>query len=257
MRVRDRDFALSITGEEEGQGPSLERLLIERSFKQAAELLEPGVSIPVAILPPDAALWLGAWLDKMGLQIDRDGDDWFVTKRGEPGAALAARLGVLVHVLLPPVLFALFALFTMLGNACSPVPEGAEMVNGDAALTAMLQIYTGRQVSPSDLVPVYLVPADPACEGEPKVFAFREPMSGACIAAFTQVNGDRAIYLVEESRLRLFSVHLPHEAMHLLGFNHAGVDWPADSDTGKQIARAGAWLQAHPDVDHIAEDPRK
>jgi hypothetical protein len=110
VRVRDRDFAVCIAHEEEGQGPSLERLLLDRSFKEAASLLEPGAEIPFAILPNEAAPWLAAWLDKRGLQIDRDGDDWFVTKRGERGADLAARLGVAIHVVVPPLLLLSFAL---------------------------------------------------------------------------------------------------------------------------------------------------
>jgi hypothetical protein len=111
---RDRDFAMCIAHEEPGQGPSVERLLADRSFRQAAALLEPGMSVPVAILPNDATPWLGAWLDERGLQLDRDGDEWFVTKRGERGSDLAARLGVAIHVVLPPLLFVLFAL----GQGC-------------------------------------------------------------------------------------------------------------------------------------------
>jgi hypothetical protein len=126
---RDRDFAMCIAHEEAGQGPSLERLILDRSFKEAAALLEPGMSIPVAVLPNDAALWLAGWLDKRGLQLDRDGDDWFVTKRGERGADLAARLGVAVHVLLPPLLITIFAL---LMSACDAAPEPADVVTESA-----------------------------------------------------------------------------------------------------------------------------
>jgi hypothetical protein len=243
---RDRDFAMCIAHEEPGQGPSVERLLTDRSFKEAAALLEPGVSVPVAILPTDAAPWLAAWLDKRGLQLDRDGDEWFVTQRNEPGAALAARLGIAIHVLLPPLLFALFAL---LSNACTPAPQG-RWVNGDAALTAVLEQYTGRQPSPSELVPVYVVPSNCTAAGMP---GFLD--SGDCRGGLTL--GHEGIYLVENEQHR-FSDHLAHEAQHLLGLDHPGAaDWAHDSEVFKQIVAASLYLLARPELDHIAEDPRK
>jgi len=241
--VRDRDFALCIAHEEEGQGPSLERLILDRSFKEAASLLEPGVSIPVAILPTDAAPWLAAWLDKRGLQLDRDGDDWFVTKRGERGSDLAARLGVAIHVVLPPLLFAIFALLALLSNACTPLPNGRR-VDATAAMTKIIEIYTGRQPSPPELVPVYVVPADCEFKGYP---GFMD--EGACRGGMT-LDHD-AIYVVEADN---FGDHLPHEVMHLLGKDHPGLpNWPAGSREDQQVVTAMRWLWANPAVGQIAK----
>jgi hypothetical protein len=79
-----RDFAICIEHEEPGQGPSIERLILECSFKAAADLVEAGATIPVRVLPPEAAVWFGAWASMRGLSLERDGDDWYVT---EPVAA--------------------------------------------------------------------------------------------------------------------------------------------------------------------------
>jgi hypothetical protein len=73
-----RDFAICIIHEEEGQGPSLERLILDRSFKEAAALAEPGMTIPVRVLPTDAAPWFAAWVSLRGLSLDRDADHWYV-----------------------------------------------------------------------------------------------------------------------------------------------------------------------------------
>jgi hypothetical protein len=118
-----RDFAICIEHEEPGQGPSLERLLVDRSFKEAAELVEAGATIPVRVLPTDAAPWFAAWVSLRGLRLDRDGDDWYVA---EEIKADAFGLGsIAVHVFLPPLLFLFFALTS---GCAAAEPDAADVV---------------------------------------------------------------------------------------------------------------------------------
>jgi len=245
---------MTLAAEEPGLGPSFERLILARSFVEAAALLEPGCSIPVRLMNNQEAAWVAAQLPYW-LRMDRAGDHWEVAeeqpsqRRQEHPAVKVdpiATLGIVLHVVLPPLLFALFAL---LSNACTPAPHG-RWVNGDAALTAVLEQYTGRQPSPSELVPVYVVPSDCTAAGMP---GFLD--SGDCRGGLTL--GHEGIYLVENEQHR-FSDHLAHEAQHLLGLDHPGAaDWAHDSETYKQILAAVRYLLARPELDHIAEDPRQ
>ncbi len=204
MIVRDRDFAVCIAHEEEGQGPSLERLILDRSFKEAASLLEPGASIPFAILPCDAAVWLDAWLDKRGLRIDRDGDEWFVTKRGERGSDLVARLGVALHVVLPPLLFAIFAL---LAGACSPsLPSMDHPLDASKALDVVL---AGTNVAHPT---VYGVPAD--CDNHnPASMTWGFLVDGRCVGGLTEPDVGIFIVVVPPPSANHYSMTLPHEAV--------------------------------------------
>jgi hypothetical protein len=160
--------------------------------------------------------------------------------------------GLAFTTLLPLVLLAFFA---AAGCSPPPPPEG-RWVNGDKALAAVLTIYMGRQPSPSELAQVYVVPVDEACAAQGKAaFLVEKDKTPFCVAGMTL---GRQIWLAEEWWLNSFSSHLPHEAMHLLGVHHDGaVDYAPGSLAAKQIAVAEEWLRAHPDVDHIAEDPRQ
>lgn len=230
---------LYIGNEEEGAPASLERHLIDRSFRQAAELLEPGDIIPVALLPENARPWLASWLMEARNRLEPGDGEWHVVE--EFKAADVAF--VAFHVILPPLLFAFFALTAAL-TGCSQAPANAHPVDGQAALVAVLEQYHAATAP----VPVYQVPSDCTEAGEP---GWRD--DGGCRGGLT-LEGE-GIYIVDDGQ-HAFWRHLPHEAKHLQGYDHPGAGrWAYDSPIGLEIIAAEKWLIDHPEIDRIEAGP--
>lgn len=130
-------------------------------------------------------------------------------------------------------------------------PPGTHRVDSDAALSAILEIYTGSRPPSIALPPVYVVPAN--CTGPEGSPGFWE--DGSCRGGLTFIGGG-PIYIVADGFNR-FSTHLAHEAMHALGVTHEGQPtWPDDSEPGMKIAMARLYLWAHAELDQIADGPR-
>lgn len=87
------DRPVCMEHEEPGRGASFERLISYRQFAEAAELLEPGVTIPFRVLGNDEASWLAAHMPPT-LRLDRDGDSyWYVSaEAARPQEFQAVRL---------------------------------------------------------------------------------------------------------------------------------------------------------------------